>query len=103
MTTPYEVTYRNMWPSDALNACVREGASDLRDLPAPACRAWFERGAGDSGLKVRLELVAGEKRAEAERKLPAEAEHAEVREVIASTLRTLRVELAARAALPRAA
>ncbi|MBK7863456.1 MAG: hypothetical protein IPJ65_33610 [Archangiaceae bacterium] len=100
MTAPYEVTYRNMWPSDSLNACIRMGANNLAELPVPmdACRAWFERGTLDSGLKVRIEVVFGDTRLEAKCSLPAQADHSEVCEVVDSTLRGLRRDVLRRAA-----
>ena len=67
MTAPYEVTYKNMLPSDAVNACVRTGVRNLHELavPAPTCHAWLERGVSDSSLTVRIEVTAGETRLEA--------------------------------------
>jgi hypothetical protein len=60
MGTVYEVTYRNMFPSDALNARIRDnfGALKARFSEARTCSAWVER-AVDDRLKLRIEVVEG--------------------------------------------
>jgi hypothetical protein len=62
MGTAYEVTYRNMFPSDALNARIRDnfGALKARVPAAHSCSAWLER-AVDDRLKLRIEVTDGAK------------------------------------------
>ena len=62
MSTRYEVSYKNMWPSDELNERVRDDYAQLLRCSdaATACRVWIDRATG-GGLAVRVELdtVAG--------------------------------------------
>lgn len=60
MGAAYEVTYRNMFPSDALNARIRDNFGALKTrVAADACSAWVER-AVDDRLKLRIVVRQGE-------------------------------------------
>lgn len=59
MGTAYEVTYRNMFPSDALNARIRDNFGALKArVAADACSAWVERSVDDR-LRLRIEVRRG--------------------------------------------
>lgn len=92
MSTPYEVTYRNMWPSEVLKDRVRAQAGALRADDVDACRAWFERPA-DGKLAVRLELVSHGASHEVRRTLGPNTSHSTVCHVIDSLFDELRREL----------
>jgi hypothetical protein len=104
MGTAYEVTYRNMWPSDALNARVRDnfGALKASCSDAKACSAWFELVPGDDRLWLRIEVIAGGAPRDARRAVAGRRGADEVCAQIDAAFHELRSELEV-AAFARAA
>ncbi len=93
MSTAYEVTYRNMWPSESLQERIRAQASTLRAGDVDACRAWFDRPADDGKLSLRIELVSHGASHELRRTLGARTNHEAVCEVIDNLFDQLRREI----------
>jgi hypothetical protein len=94
MLARYEVTYRNMWPSEALNACIRDRAGELREAwPGAECAAWFERREKTGELEVRVEVVARGEPHDALRLVGPRASHENVCATIDELFARLRREL----------
>jgi ribosome-associated translation inhibitor RaiA len=95
MMTRYDVSYRNMWPSDALNQRVRDDSTQLlrRIGGASACRVWIERAAEGTGLTVRVELETAQGTVKVERSLKAAKKHEQVCAAIDSAFNELMMGL----------
>jgi len=75
MTTPYDVTYRGMWPSELLNGKVRTCLEQLRAAALGVRRgeAVFECTAA-AGLLIRLRAESGGRWCAVRRSLPSAAD-----------------------------